>query len=402
MHRIDGPGATVDNKFTEGDPVGGIQATVVTDDFLNDVQEELISVLTAGGVEPVKGTQDQVLQAIYKLVQAQKATAFLAGGTSTALTLTPTPAISAYAANQRFTVRFPVNSGLNPTLNVSAKGPKALKQYDSSGAKVAATFVADQISDVINDGIDWVLMDQVASSNLVGVQGVFSNLKITSSGTSSNIVITADEIILESAAGYFSTIRNVAATLSVTAVGANGLDTGTLAASTWYSLWVIWNPSTNTAAGLISLSLSAPVMPSGYTHKARVSTIRTDGTANKFPFPFTQFGKSVNYNPLAGTNLLQFPAIASGSATWPTSAGWQGYAPPWCSKLVVLIQHAQAGQVSFSNSPNYQLYNDFGVTGNTNYDTLVCHPLNASIYYAAQGGTSGTALIQMMGWEENL
>ncbi|ONH52821.1 hypothetical protein SAMN04490182_4547 [Pseudomonas cedrina] len=166
MHRIDGPGATVDNKFTEGDPVGGIQATVVTDDFLNDVQEEFISVLAAAGVTPVKGTQDQVLQAIYKLVQSQKATAFTAGGSATALTLTPTPAISAYAANQRFTVKFPVNSGLNPTLNVSAKGAKPIKQYDSTGAKVPAVFVADQVSDVLFDGVDQILLDQLPSNSL--------------------------------------------------------------------------------------------------------------------------------------------------------------------------------------------------------------------------------------------
>lgn len=64
MHRIDGPGATVDNRFTEGDPVGGVQATVVSDDWLNDVQEEVMSVLTAAGIAPVKGTQDQLLKAI--------------------------------------------------------------------------------------------------------------------------------------------------------------------------------------------------------------------------------------------------------------------------------------------------------------------------------------------------
>lgn len=64
MHRIDGPGATVDNKFTDGDPVAGIQATMVTDDWANDVQEELISVLSAAGVAPVKGTQNQLLKSI--------------------------------------------------------------------------------------------------------------------------------------------------------------------------------------------------------------------------------------------------------------------------------------------------------------------------------------------------
>jgi hypothetical protein len=64
MHRIDGPGATPGHLFTEGDPVGGVEATTVTDDWLNDVQEELISILTAAGIAPVKGTQTQVLEAI--------------------------------------------------------------------------------------------------------------------------------------------------------------------------------------------------------------------------------------------------------------------------------------------------------------------------------------------------
>lgn len=64
MHRIDGPGATVDNKFTEGNPVGGAPATVVSADWMNDVQEELISILSSAGITPVKGAQDQMLKAI--------------------------------------------------------------------------------------------------------------------------------------------------------------------------------------------------------------------------------------------------------------------------------------------------------------------------------------------------
>lgn len=195
MHRIDGPGATVDNKFTEGDPVGGIQATVVTDDWLNDVQEEVMSVLSAGGVTPVKGTQDQLLQSLYKLLQVQKATSFSAGGTATALTLTPSPAISAYATNQRFTVKFPVNSGLNPTLNVSAKGAKNLKQYDASGAKVAAAFAADQVGDVFYDGTDFVLLDPLRG-NSQATEAVLGSVKIATqalvnAGTNDTDAVTA-------------------------------------------------------------------------------------------------------------------------------------------------------------------------------------------------------------------
>ncbi|MGB5830128.1 MAG: hypothetical protein WBH22_27240 [Pseudomonas mandelii] len=75
MHRIDGPGATVDNRFTDGDPVGGIQATMVTDDWANDVQEELMSVLAAAGIAPVKGTQDQLLKSIRKMSSGVPGTA---------------------------------------------------------------------------------------------------------------------------------------------------------------------------------------------------------------------------------------------------------------------------------------------------------------------------------------
>jgi len=46
MFRIDGPGATPDNKFSEGDPANGTRATVVTDEWLNAVQEEV-----AGAIE---------------------------------------------------------------------------------------------------------------------------------------------------------------------------------------------------------------------------------------------------------------------------------------------------------------------------------------------------------------
>lgn len=63
MHKIDAPSATVDNEFTEGSPSGGVPATTVSADWLNDVQEELISILSAAGITPIKGDQKQVLAA---------------------------------------------------------------------------------------------------------------------------------------------------------------------------------------------------------------------------------------------------------------------------------------------------------------------------------------------------
>ena len=64
MYYIDGPGATPDHKFTDGDPAAGVAPTTVTDDFMNDVQQEILNVMAAAGIVPAKNTQDQLLQAI--------------------------------------------------------------------------------------------------------------------------------------------------------------------------------------------------------------------------------------------------------------------------------------------------------------------------------------------------
>jgi hypothetical protein len=95
--------------------------------------------------------------------QNQSFTAFTTAGTSTAYTLTPTPAITAYTAWQRFSVKFNSTSGSSPTLQVSGvASPPLLKQYDSAGVKVPATVFINQIADVVFDGTDWVVMDNIS------------------------------------------------------------------------------------------------------------------------------------------------------------------------------------------------------------------------------------------------
>lgn len=95
-------------------------------------------------------------------IQNQTVTAFTTGGTSTAYTLTPTPAITANAANQRFRVKFNAAAGATPTLAVSGLTALNLKYKDSAGAKQAITSVQvpiNWVSDVENDGTDWVVLD---------------------------------------------------------------------------------------------------------------------------------------------------------------------------------------------------------------------------------------------------
>lgn len=83
MHRIDGPGATADNRFTDGDPVGGVQATMVTDDWANAIQEEIISVISDPAVVPAiplnKAVNNQLITALKRLFGQGQATESVLG-----------------------------------------------------------------------------------------------------------------------------------------------------------------------------------------------------------------------------------------------------------------------------------------------------------------------------------
>lgn len=59
--------------FTEGSEAGGVPATVITADWANMVQEELLNVVVAGGQMPAKNSFDQLLLAIQSLISQGQA-----------------------------------------------------------------------------------------------------------------------------------------------------------------------------------------------------------------------------------------------------------------------------------------------------------------------------------------
>jgi hypothetical protein len=90
--------------------------------------------------------------------------------------------------------------------------------------------------------------------------------------------ISADEIVLKNATSMPLLATALSATVDIAASGLNGLDTGSKANSTWYALWVISNGTTT--GGLLSLSFTAPTLPSGYTYKALKSAVRVNSSGN--------------------------------------------------------------------------------------------------------------------------
>ena len=64
--------------------------------------------------------------------------------------------------------------------------------------------------------------------------------------------------------GSFVYATNVSVVINTTTTGANGLDTGSRAANTWYNIFLINNGTTT--AGLASLSATSPTLPTGYNY----------------------------------------------------------------------------------------------------------------------------------------
>jgi len=206
-----------------------------------------------------------------------------------------------------------------------------------------------------------------ASIGSAALPGAFKNLKGDARGINNHTAVwTADKATLENAGGTGVKVSSVNVSIVSTASGANGLDTGAIAANTWYYDWIIYNPTTVTVAGLRSLSATAPAMPSGYTYKARAGAVRTDSSGTKYLLQTLQLGRKAVYVPLSGSNLTAPPQIASGSQgsiTVPTwvSASVSSLVPTTATEIIASAQNQVAvGGVALL-APN----NQYGAYGST-------------------------------------
>lgn len=132
---------------------------------------------------------------------------------------------------------------------------------------------------LFTNGTNWFTTGQ----NFVTAQpkpGARALLILRNSGTpTTQIDVTASEVITQTTAGVSYRSTTVSVTINAATTGANGLDTGGLANTTYYSVWIIYNPTTGTTAGLLSTSATNPTMPSGYTAKVRLGWVITNGSA---------------------------------------------------------------------------------------------------------------------------
>lgn len=251
------------------------------------------------------------------------------------------------------------------------------------------------------------------------ISGAFKNLKIVNDGgaPTTTMDITADALTLEDAFGNAYRALNVSVAPVMTSAGANGLDTGAIVNNiiTWYAVYAIYNPATNTLAGLYSLSanagalLSSGNMPAGYTFAIRVGWVRTDGAATARWMRTLQQGRDAVYTPVTASNTVGPQLmVAASNATW-TAIAVANFVPPSACKIKVVASMSYGTNSFLALAPN----NNYATSGAgipfffSNASATFTQTLNniiemtlesANIYY----GNNNVGAISTMGWTDNL
>jgi hypothetical protein len=255
----------------------------------------------------------------------------------------------------------------------------------------------------------------IAIGGACGAQGAFKNLKVTNStvaSPNSQMAVTADADCLYDGT-TFTYVTSVNVTASTACSGSpNCIDSGSVAASTWYSVWIISNGSTT--ASLLSQAPTSPTMPTGYVYKARVGWVLTDSSKN---FMRTmQLGRQAHYVIGATGNTLNMPIMASGVAGSTTTPTWvavptSAFIPPTASSvnlsvsyqsefgLIIAPNTSYGSGTSTTNPPPFAPSAD--ASGVSLYvRTQVVMPLESSSFYWASNAATDT--IYCLGWEDNL
>ena len=198
----------------------------------------------------------------------------------------------------------------------------------------------------------------------------------------------------------------------VEGTNAGGLDTGTVAADTFYYLFAIYNPTTQTSDALFSASKTSPTLPSGYTKKKYIAALYTDGSANirggeyffgdrTYRFSYeTVFEDHYTTSgiPTSSRGALAFSAPPNSFAKLNVDF----YAPYNTESYVLITEQGQTDQSPGVNLKTLYSRRDASYVDSTQVE--IHRRLNSSsqLYYRATYSTATRFSWVIMGWEEVL
>jgi len=331
-----------------------------------------------------------------------------------AITLTPgtnffVPA--AYSNAQLASFKAANTSGGSVTLQIG--GLALLKLFTAAGVQagsgdvVANTHYEIQYwADLDSSAGGFIILNATVTAISNPVQGTFKNLNIANNvGTpNTKVDVSVDSIVMQNVSG--GTVRSTSVSLTINAGvnGANGLDTGSLANGTFYSIWVIFNANTSTTAGLLSTSATAPTLPAGYTYQARVGWTLTDGSAH-FKV-INQKGRNAQFavaqilssGAAGSTSVPTWVSLTAGTFSPSTAATIKGFVTATtASSSVIAAPNNAYGALSSTSAPPPVSVTDVGGTVASSMFEFVLE--SANIFWASGGAGN---LISVIGWNDNI
>jgi len=194
--------------------------------------------------------------------------------------LTVTNTIKAAAANITGAASIGGNATLGGTLAVT--GTTALTgALTASAAAFSGTTTAptpgssDNSTNVATTAfVNTALAGITLATNLYGL--ITSYVSSTSYAVASGGALSDDfSTFLPFPTGFTKTLASFAA-----GTNAGSLDTGAVANSTWYTIWLIYNPTARVSDILASANATSPTLPSGYTKKVRIWAIYNNSSGS--------------------------------------------------------------------------------------------------------------------------
>ena len=295
-----------------GAPIYTAGVTTVTLVLDSGVLDSSLATVYYGFMDPAHASYDAPTKSG---IQAQAYTAFTTSGTTGVYTLTPSPAIIAYASGQRFNVTFNAVSAPTNTVAVNGLAAKSIKMYDPTGTKVEASFGLNQNSDIMYDGTDFVLMD--------AVQALEQLMPITVSQSAGAMILTLNPTSLDFRNA--NTGSNTVTTLSVsTAITLTIPSTATLGTVSAVASKLLLLAINN--AGTIELAVcnawnntnlnEASAINTTTISTGATSAVTNYSTTGRTGVYFRVIGELASTQTTAGT-WASLPTIKSGGAWSP-------------------------------------------------------------------------------------
>lgn len=182
----------------------------------------------------------------------------------------------------------------------------------------------------------------------------FNGLGISNNSTTPNTSLNVAAGSCLDSTGTFQLTLSSAVVISAIANGLNGLDTGSLAASTVYKVYVVADPVTQQASGAMISASSTPLLPFGYSAYALIGYVTTDASSH-FLLGYWSDNDSARREFTYDAPII---ALSAGTQTGYTGVALTAFVPPVANTSVYMYMLFAANAAG--NVANLQGYNSTG------------------------------------------